>query len=159
MKPTRPAAQKKPPKNIQDVFANLVKRAPEMAGLGQDFVDGRPLSAQEKWKLFDLLGANHDEETRCAAAFVIGKLGLTQEASEPIKAAFLTCKTDSNLRFMLLFAESCSIVMHDLGTAPPHGDQLEMLIEMRGSPFEGERRFAEIVLQKAGISWDGGRSW
>lgn len=142
--------------SVQDVFDRFAHKAPALSrwpysSEAHKTENQRSLASGEKERLFELLGAIHDEETRCAAAYVIGKLGLAKEAGTIMNAAYSTSKEGSDIRFMLIFASHCAAVMEEHNTAPPAGDQLPLLLEMCGSPHDGERRFADIVLAKADI--------
>jgi len=148
--------------SVQDILVRFAKKAPALdcqPFKAEDIENQRPLASGEKERLFRLLSVEHDEETRCAAAYVIGKLGLTREAGSLVNAAYLTCEEGSDFRFMLSFAAHCIAVMEDMGTTPPRGDQLPLLLEMRESVHGGERRFAEIVLDKADIKSGTLTSW
>jgi hypothetical protein len=126
------------------------RHPPKLHHANIEMYDSRPLLLKERKSLLALLQPGHDDETRCAAAHVILRLGIEEagplmkglraQAPPIVQSAF-----DLAIRFMKRMETRSEI--------PHPGEQLGVLMVMRNSDKSAERHYADIVLQKADIKY------
>ncbi len=145
--PRHPQTPIPQPKHIVVV---KVKKHPPKLGLHLDLYHSRPLRSKEKDALLGLLQPEHDDETRCAAAQVILRLGIEEAvpAMKDMRAAaplIVQSVFDLAMRFMTRMKSRSDIPLPE--------EQLGVLMMMRNSEKSIDRHYADIVLQKARIMY------
>gem|GEM_PF-6716833 len=138
------------PKHIDNTRATKNHPPKFRDSVRMDMFHSRPLRPKEKNALLDLLHPGQDDETRCAAAHVILRLGI-QEAVPRLKEMRATAPPivqsafDLAIRFMRRMETNSEV---------PHPDEhLGLLMMMRNSNKSLHRHYAEIVLQEAKIMY------
>jgi hypothetical protein len=166
MKQLRQKAARLQVDSLKHVFRYAERKAPGLHDYEMhEMIDGRPLRLGEREKVLELLENksgmqwdNKQNETRVAAAYVCVRLGLN-EAGKIMRAELERGIESPHVRFMFEFALKSFEVAEEFGTSIPAGRQLVRLLEMRNSQLPGERRLAEIVLEKADIKFGTLVSW
>jgi hypothetical protein len=154
------------PVSIDEFFAFSRKRAPEFLEYRYiEEIDRRPLRPGEMLRLMALIrgdgyrGQDMDSvEARCAAAFVAARVGL-DEAVPVLREALSHDIPEPLVKYALMYAHECLSGMIERGTVPDRDLQLKNLLRMRDSAIPAERRFADIVLEKAAIMYGTVTSW
>jgi hypothetical protein len=154
------------PASIDEFFAFSRRRAPGPPDYRYDeLIDARPLRAGEMLRVLAIIrGDRYREndpesaEERCAAAYVAAKLGLA-EALPVLRKAAASGIPDPVVEYAIIFALECIVGMEKAGAIPGRGSQLLSLLRMRESNEPAERRFADIVLDKAAIRYGTLASW
>jgi hypothetical protein len=150
---------------IEGVFRMSRRNAPGLLEYRYDeIIDGRPLRPGELEGVLALLGGSGEpegrskDEARCAAAYVAMGLGLTK-AVPAMKKALEGRIASPHVRHAFEFAVRCLETMQENGALPQEGEQLITLLRMRNSAEPAERRFAELVLEKADIKYGTVTGW
>ncbi len=154
------------PASLDDFFQMAKRRAPGPLDYQCDeIIDGRRLHAGEMLRLCAIIRGdsycendNDSAETRCAAAYVAAKLGLA-DAVPVLRKALDKGVPDPIVEFALVFALNGITLMQTEGTLPEPDTQLMALLRMRESLEASERRFADIVLERAAIRYGTIASW
>jgi hypothetical protein len=118
--------------------------------VSMDMFHSRPLRSKEKTALLDLLQPGHDDETRCAAAQVILRLGI--EEAIPIMNE-LRAAAPPIVRSAFQLATRFMKGMKSRSCTPLPEEHLGVLMVMRNSNESLDRHYADIVLQQADIKY------
>lgn len=153
-------------KDLEGLFRPSKGKAPGPLGYEpHELIDGRPLRPGERERLLSMLQNKSalqwdqgQNEERCAAAYVCACLGI-REAIPIIRRMKAESPESPHVAFAFEFASACFMIMEMHGSFPERGGQLMRLLEMRESANPAERRFAQIVLEKAGIKYGTITSW
>jgi hypothetical protein len=154
------------PVSVDEFFAFARKRAPGYLEYRYiEEIDRRPLRPGEMMRLTALIrGDSYREqdmqsvEARCAAAYVAAKIGL-DEAIPVLKQALSRDIPEPLVKYALRYALDCLDGMVERGTVPDKELQVKNLLDMRDSAIPAERRFADIILEKALIRYGTITSW
>ncbi len=154
------------PVSLDEFFDFSRKRAPGFLGYQPiEEIDRRPLRPGEMMRITALIrGDGYREqdmdsvEARCAAALVVARVGL-EEALPALRDALSRDITEPLVRCTLTYALECLSGMVARGTVPEKELQLKRLLRMRDSVIPIERRFADIVLEKADVKYGTVTSW
>jgi hypothetical protein len=145
------------PRNVGEVFAKLRPKAAKPFDYEvHEMIDGRGLRCGEKERLIGML-KERSVLRRCAAAYVIGRLGIQEAMPELIKAMKRT--KSPTVRCMLEFAVASIDIKVEFNCFPDRKDELLMLMGMRASDKPEEAKFADIVLKGADIKYGTVTSW
>jgi hypothetical protein len=154
------------PVSLDEFFDFSRKRAPGFLGyavIGE--IDRRPLRPGEMMRITALIrGDNYREqdmdsvEARCAAALVAARVGL-DEVLPVLRDALSREIPEPLVKCSLAYAHECLSGMAARGTVPDKDLQLIHLLRMRDSVIPIERRFADIVLEKADVKYGTITSW
>lgn len=154
------------PRTLAEFFTSSITRAPRFLEYKPiEHVDDRALRAGEMMRITAMLRGDayrendpESQETRCAAAYVAAKIGL-MDAIPVIAEAISRGVADPVVKSALMHAHFVLSGMEERDSAPKKDDQLVNLLKMRNSAVVVERRFAEIVLEKAAIQYGTLTSW
>lgn len=162
----RAKAGPKEVRSLRALFRPSERKAPDLLDYQRhEMIDGRPLRPGEKERLLSLLQGESDlqwdqeqNEARCAAAYACVKLGI-KEALPIIQKMIADPIESPHVLFAFEFAVACFRIMEEHDIYPERGRELMSLLEMRDSEDLGERRFAQLVLEKADIKYGTFTSW
>ncbi len=140
------------PVSLKDVFSILESKIPVNCMYDYDgLVDARALRPDEKERLIWLLTEGR-VETKCAAAYVAGMLGI-EEARSTLQNALKRVRSPI-VKYMFEFALASFDVMKKFESFPKPEEQLPMLLKMRHSNDLVVCKLTEIVLEKADIRFE-----
>lgn len=140
------------PVSLKDVFSILESKIPVNSLYDYDgLVDARALRLDEKERLISLLREGR-VEVRCAAAYVVGMLGI--EEARPVMEKTLKRIRSPLVKYMFEFALASFDVMREYGSFPKPEEQIPMLLEMRNSHDLVVCKLTDIVLGKADIRFE-----
>ncbi|MFH0884235.1 MAG: hypothetical protein V1861_00825 [Candidatus Micrarchaeota archaeon] len=154
------------PVSVDDFFAFAKKRAPGLLECQHDMIVAhRALRPGEIMRIVSLIrgdGYREQEmdsvEARCAAAYVAARIGLVDAIPVLRRAIDGDCE-EPIVKNALIFALECLEMMRRSGTVPEKGRQIINLLKMRDSVIPVERRFADIVIEKADVKYGTVSSW
>ena len=145
------------PRNVGEAFARLRPRPPKPFGYEvHELIDGRALRCGEKERIMEMLG-ERSVLRRCAAAYVIGRLGIQEAMPDLIQAMKKT--RSPTVRCMLEFAIASIDIKREFDCFPERKDELLMLMDMRKSEKPEEAKFADVVIRRADIRYGTVTSW
>lgn len=145
------------PRNVGEAFERLKPKAAKPFDYeAHDLIDGRGLRPGERERLIGML-RKRDMLQRCAAAFVIGRIGIQEAMPELIRALKKT--RSPTVRCMVEFAIVSIDIKRQYECFPEKKDELLMLMEMRQSQKPEEAKFAEVVIKEADIKYGTITSW
>lgn len=140
------------PTSLKDVFTILESKVPVNSMYDYDgLVDARALRLDEKERLISLLKEGR-VEVRCAAAYVVGMLGI--EEARPVMENALRRIRSPLVKYMFEFALASFDVMREFGSFPKPEEQIPMLLEMRYSHDLVVCKLTDIILEKADIRFE-----
>jgi HEAT repeat protein len=138
------------PRSVQEAFQMLKPKAVKPLDFG-DLENVRELRPEESKGIIDLLSCR-SVQARCAAAYIIGRLGIEEALPELMKGLKKT--KSPSVRCMFEYAIVSLKIMEEFKCYPEKSEQLLTLMELRASNREEESKFADIVLKKANIQYD-----
>jgi hypothetical protein len=152
--------------SLRQILRYASRKAPELHDYQMhELIDGRALRLGEKEKVLDLLKNksgmqwdNEQNEIHVAAAYVCIRLRL-DEALDIIKAELEKGIESPHVRFMFELAVKSFEITGEFEYAMKPKYQLIRLLEMRNSKDPGERKLAEIIIDKAEIKYGTVVSW
>ena len=148
----RKGTAKTKPTSLKDVFSILESKIPVHSMYDYDgLVDARALRSDEKERLISLLIEGR-VEVRCAAAYVVGRLGI-EEARPVLQNVFKRIRSPL-VKYMFEFALASFDVMRKFDSFPTPEEHIPMLLQMRYSHDLVVCKLTEIVLEKADIRFE-----
>ena len=145
------------PRNVGEAFARLKQEAAKPFRYeAHELIDERALAPGEKERLISML-RKRDMLQRCAAAYVIGRLGLQEAMPELIRAMKKT--RSPTVRCMLEFAIASIDIKREYDCFPDRNEELLTVLEMRSSEKPEEAKFAQVVIEGAEINYGTVTSW
>jgi len=142
---------------VAEVFRSLKpKAAKPFEYEASELIDGRALRPGEKERVIGML-KQRSVLSRCAAAYVIGRLGL--EEAMPALIGAMRRTGSQTVRCMMEFAIASIDIKREFDCFPEREDELMDLMRMRLSRSPEESRFADIVIRKADIKYGTITSW
>jgi hypothetical protein len=145
------------PRNVGEAFARLKPKAAKPFDYeSHELIDERALRPGEKERLIGML-REKDMLQRCAAAYVIGRLGIEEAMPELIRAMKKT--RSPTFRCMLEFAVASIDIKREYDIFPDRDEELMSLLAMRSSQKPEEAKFAQVVIEGAQIRYGTVTSW
>jgi len=137
------------PASLKDAFKILASKTSIRFMYDYDeTVEARALRLDECERIVSLLKEDK-VDVKCAAAYVIGRLGI--EEARPVLENALKRARSPVVKYMFEFALASFDVMREFHSFPKPEEQLPMLLKMRESDNPVECKLADIVLEKADI--------
>jgi hypothetical protein len=139
------------PTSVKDAFSRLKPKAAKPFDYEVDeLIDGRALRPGETERIVAMLSYK-SVHARCAAAYIIARLGIGEALPELRKGLKKT--KSSTVSYMFELALSCLQIQEQCNCRPEKSVQLLTLMKLRTSGNEEEAKFADIVLKRADIKY------